>query len=63
MEKATYTLQEVGAILGVSTHAVRKMVDNGMLAAIELPKKILVPKKSLNDLLNIRPTKKKKVKA
>lgn len=51
MEKAVYSVGEVCSILGLSRTTVLKMVSEGMLAAIKLPRKILILKTSLDNLL------------
>lgn len=52
MERETYTIEEVAAVLGISrTHAYR-MAASGDLPAIRLRSKILIPRRAIEEMLS-----------
>lgn len=51
-QRATYTVEEASAILGISRSAAYEYVKAGHLAAVRIGRRILVPKITLDQLLN-----------
>ena len=51
-DRLAHSVAEAAALLDMSEHGVRNAIDRGHLRAIRIGRKILVPRKSIEDLLN-----------
>ena len=51
MEKQTYTVDEVAAILGIGRNIAYRGVKNGEIPSIKIGKRILVPIKAFEEWL------------
>ena len=52
MEKMVYSVQEVAGLLGISKSYAYELVRKGMIPALELGKKRVIPKEKFNKWIN-----------
>ena len=52
MEKLTYSVQETARVLGVSKNSAYSYCAQGLIPTIRFGKRLVVPVKALNDLLD-----------
>lgn len=46
-----YTVEEAAAVLRISTKSVRRLLDRGLLTGSKALRKILIPRKQIEDFL------------
>ncbi len=52
MEKLTYSVQETARVLGISKNSAYSYCAQGLIPTIRFGKRLVVPVKALNDLLD-----------
>ncbi|MBL7061238.1 MAG: helix-turn-helix domain-containing protein [Dehalococcoidia bacterium] len=55
-EKLTFTVEEAGKLLGISRALAYQMVHTGQLPTLRFGKRLVVPKKAVQDMLEKAPT-------
>jgi excisionase family DNA binding protein len=51
MERQTYTIEEAGALLGLSRNSVYKAAHSGALPTVRIGFRLLVPRQALDQML------------
>lgn len=59
MEKLTITVEEAGALLGISRALAYQMANNGQLPVIRCGHRLLVPLKAFQAMLEVKPLENK----
>jgi len=59
VERRTITVEQAGAMLGVSRALAYQMANNGQLPVIRCGHRLLIPLKAFEDMLEVKPAENK----